>query len=61
VVAARFLGWIGDVLNIVLMGKSPLTSGKIEKIKSTLTFNDQTARHTFGWNPSRVIDTFKIE
>lgn len=58
---AKFLGVCGDIIDKILPGKSPITSSKIEKIKSTLTFNDEKARHTFGWNPSRVIDTFKIE
>lgn len=58
---AKILGVCGDVFDKISHGKSPITSSKIEKIKSTLTFNDQKARRTFGWNPSRVIDTFKIE
>jgi len=60
VFAARLLGCCGDILDGIVPGKSPITSGKIEKITSTLTFNDQTARQVLGWNPSRVIDAFRI-
>lgn len=57
---ATCLGWTGDVLDKIFPGKSPITSAKLEKIKSTLTFSDQKARITFGWNPNRVIDVFRI-
>jgi len=58
--AARLIGFCGDFLDNIVPGKSPITSRKIEKIISTLTFNDQKARQVLGWNPSRVIDVFRI-
>lgn len=58
--AARFMGFCGDFWDTVAPWKSPITSGKVEKILSTLTFNDQKARQVLGWNPSRVIDVFRI-
>jgi nucleoside-diphosphate-sugar epimerase len=58
--AARLIGFCGDLVDFVVPGKSPITSRKVDKIISTLTFSDQKARQVLGWNPSRVIDVFKI-
>jgi hypothetical protein len=33
----------------------------LSKITSTLTFDDSKARMTFGWNPSPVLESFKIK
>jgi nucleoside-diphosphate-sugar epimerase len=38
----------------------PLNSNKLAKITSTLTFNDTKARIAFGWNPSPVLESFKL-
>lgn len=44
-----------------LMGnRSPLNTEKLRKISATLTFDDAKARKAFGWNPQRVLDSFKI-
>lgn len=59
-----FIGWVlglaGDGLDFFLPGKSPITSAKIKKIVSTLTFDDEKARRELGWNPRRVIDEFVL-
>jgi nucleoside-diphosphate-sugar epimerase len=51
-IAAHF----GDILG----QKFPLNSNKLNKICATLTFDDTKARETFGWNPIRVLDGFKL-
>jgi nucleoside-diphosphate-sugar epimerase len=40
--------------------KFPINSNKLSKINSTLTFDDTKARNSFGWNPSPVLENFKI-
>ena len=57
---ARLIGSCGELVDAIAPGKSPINRGKVEKITSTLTFNDQKARQVLGWNPSRVIDVFRI-
>lgn len=57
---ARLIGICGELVDAIAPGRSPITRRKIEKIISTLTFNDQKARQVLGWNPRRVIDVFRI-
>lgn len=52
---AKLLAFFGDVIG----PKFPFNSNKLEKITSTLTFNDEKARKAFGWNPSPVLEGFK--
>jgi nucleoside-diphosphate-sugar epimerase len=52
---AKLLGKIGDFLPVF-----PVNSDTINKILKDLTFSDLKARQELGWNPSRVIDKFKI-
>jgi nucleoside-diphosphate-sugar epimerase len=53
---AKCIAFIGDSL-----GKSfPINSTKMEKITSTLTFDDSKARLAFGWNPNPILKGFKI-
>ena len=47
---------IGDLLG----NTSPLNTNKLIKITSNLTFDDSKARETFGWNPTSVLDGFKL-
>lgn len=44
--------WIGDLLGT----ESTLNSKKLKEINTTLTFDDQKARKTFGWKPSNVLE-----
>jgi len=53
---AQLLANIGDVLG----KKSPFNSYKLSKIKADLTFDDSKARKTFGWNPRKVLESFKV-
>lgn len=51
-IAAKGLGLVGDILG----SRFPVNSDKIQKITSTLTFDDRKAREVLGWNPSKVLD-----
>lgn len=52
----RIIARLGDLLG----NNAPINSNKLNKITSDLTFDDTKARKTFGWNPTRVLDGFKI-
>jgi nucleoside-diphosphate-sugar epimerase len=58
--AARMLGMFGDVLDAIVPEKAPITSRKVKKIVSTLTFDDKKARHELAWNPRKVIDELVV-
>lgn len=53
---AKVLAKFGD-----LLGNSfPINTNKLSKITSTLTFDDSKARIAFGWNPTPVLESFKL-
>lgn len=49
---AKLLGRIGDLLG----NKAPINSDKINKITSSLTFDDSKAKEKLGWKPKKVLD-----
>lgn len=53
---ANILAKIGDKLGNAF----PINSNKLSKITSTLTFDDSKARKAFGWDPTPVLDGFKL-
>lgn len=53
---AKVIGRFGDLIG----DKAPLNTKKLVKITSDLTFDDTKAREVFGWNPTRVLEGFKI-
>jgi len=53
---AKKLAFFGDKV----WKKFPLNSDKLDKITSTLTFDDSKARKAFGWDPTPVLKGFKI-
>jgi GlcNAc-P-P-Und epimerase len=53
---AKILATLGDLLGL----KFPINSNKLNKITSTLTFDDSKAREAFGWNSTPVLKGFKI-
>ena len=55
--AAIILAKFGDILG----GAFPLNSSKLSKITSTLTFDDSKARLAFGWEPTSVLEGFKLQ
>lgn len=52
---AKGLALTGDVIG----SRFPINSDKLQKITSTLTFDDSKARRELGWNPTPVLS--KIE
>ena len=53
---AKVLARIGDFFGV----KALLNSDKLCKITSDLTFDDTKAREAFGWDPTPVLNGFKI-
>jgi nucleoside-diphosphate-sugar epimerase len=53
---ARIIARFGDLLG----SKAPLNTIKLNKITADLTFDDTKARDAFGWNPTPVLEGFKI-
>jgi nucleoside-diphosphate-sugar epimerase len=53
---AKIIAKFGDLLG----SKAPINTNKLKKITSDLTFDDTKAREAFGWNPTRVLEGFKI-
>jgi nucleoside-diphosphate-sugar epimerase len=53
---AYLLAKFGDHLG----NNFPINSNKLLKINSTLTFDDTKSREAFGWNPTPVLEGFKI-
>ncbi len=53
---AKRIAKLGDFMG----SKAPLNTNKLTKITSDLTFNDSKARDAFGWNPTPVLEGFKI-
>ncbi|RDI12170.1 NAD-dependent epimerase/dehydratase family protein [Flavobacterium sp. AG291] len=56
-VIAKIMGKFGDLLG----DKAPITSLKVKKIISDLTFNDTKARKILNWNPEPVLDFLSKE
>jgi len=54
---ASIIAKFGDLLG----NKAPLNTNKLKKITSDLTFDDSKARDAFGWNPTPVLEGFKIK
>jgi nucleoside-diphosphate-sugar epimerase len=54
---ARQLANFGDICG----NKLPLNTDKLNKITSNLTFDDTRARKDFGWNPTFVLNGFKLK
>ncbi|MDD3490077.1 MAG: NAD-dependent epimerase/dehydratase family protein [Paludibacter sp.] len=54
---AKLLANVGD-----LLGKyAPINSDKLSKITKSLTFSNEKARSTLGWEPLNVLDNFRIK
>lgn len=53
---ANVLAKIGDILGNAF----PINSNKLSKITSSLTFDDSKARIAFDWNPTPVLESFKL-
>ena len=53
---AKMSALIGNLFG----AKAPLNSDKLFKVTSDLTFDDTKAREAFGWDPTPVLEGFKI-
>lgn len=49
---AMIISRIGDLLG----AKAPINTNKLDKITSTLTFDDNKARRELNWNPTKVLN-----
>jgi len=54
---AKLLAGLGDLIG----NKSPINSSKLDKITKSLTFSNEKARKELGWEPTNVLESFKIE
>jgi len=57
-------GWLATAMALMgnLLGnKAPINTNKLKKITDSLTFNDNHARQSFGWNPQPVLAAFIIK
>lgn len=55
--------WLASIIanfGNLLGSKAPLNTNKFKKITSDLTFDDSKARKAFGWDPTPVLERFKI-
>lgn len=55
------LAKIGAIIGDLAGKYAPFNIEKLNKITSTLTFDDSKARAAFGWNPTPVLKGFKIK
>lgn len=53
---AKLAGYLGDLIG----NGGFINTKKINKITSSLTFDDSKARSEFGWNPSPILKEFQI-
>lgn len=56
-----FLAFLMAFVGNLIGRNAPINSLKLKKIISTLTFSDQKARSSFGWNPTPVLKGFKVK
>lgn len=54
--AAKSLALIGDLIG----NKIPINTSKLDKIVNPLTFSNEKAKRTLGWEPLDVLQNFKI-
>lgn len=54
---AKLIAFLGNIGIRAL----PLNSDKLQKIRSTLTFDDTSAKTNLSWNPRQVLQNWEIE
>ncbi len=54
---AKLIGKVGDIVG----ERAPITSLKVKKITSDLTFDDSKARRLLNWKPEPILDYLKKE
>lgn len=61
---ANIPNWMATIMSKggdILGSKAPINSDKLQKITSDLTFDDSKGRKLLGWNPTPVLEGFKIK
>ncbi|HEX8376325.1 MAG TPA: NAD-dependent epimerase/dehydratase family protein [Pedobacter sp.] len=53
---AKLMAKAGDIVG----SQAPINSDKLKKITSDLTFDDTKARNVLGWNPTPVLERFRV-
>jgi nucleoside-diphosphate-sugar epimerase len=56
---ARTAARMGDAVEQLVARPMPLTTSRLQKMTTTLTFSDERARRALGWRPRRVVDHVK--
>ena len=55
-----WMAWCMAKAGDLLGSKAPINSYKLEKMTKSLTFSNEKARHELNWEPSDVLDSYKI-
>lgn len=55
-----WMAWCMAKVGDLLGSKAPINSYKLEKMTKSLTFSNEKARKELGWEPSDVLDNYKI-
>ena len=55
-----WMAWCMAKVGDLLGDKAPINTCKLEKMTKSLTFSNEKARHELNWEPSDVLDNYKI-
>ena len=55
-----WMAWCMAKVGDLLGSRSPINSGKLEKMTKSLTFSNEKARRELGWEPLDVLKNYKI-
>lgn len=55
-----WMAWCMAKVGDLLGDKAPINTCKLEKMTRSLTFSNEKARHELNWEPSDVLDNYKI-
>lgn len=55
----KIAAWVGDALSAISKKEMPISSLRLQKITSTLTFDDSKAQRELQWRPQKVLEYIK--
>ena len=55
-----WMAWCMAKVGDLLGSRSPINSNKLDKMTKSLTFSNQKARETLGWEPMDVLKNYRI-
>lgn len=55
-----WMAWCMAKVGDLLGNKSPINTAKLDKMTKSLTFSNQKARETLGWEPTDVLKNYRI-